>query len=408
MPINLDGLIFGQIMPDNSGPPSPFDTDLDGTATQEDEFVSVTNTNPTALDISGWQIWSDSTGGGAPDSPLDGLYHTFPPGTVLDPGDTLWVINQIDGTLPFAQEASEGGVESGPGGASTNLLSEGNSGPQSESIALVNPANGAYIVFNMSTSAPTIPGVTDNPAFTEIGVIDGSAVEADPAAGESYQYDAATDTYVYDDAFIPCFAQGTLVDTPNGAIVVEKLVAGDHVLTMDNGPQAILWIGSTTVDLTNAAKSMLRPIEFKPGSLGPALPALPLVVSPQHRLLMIDADGAEVLAPAIGLIERRFVRIKHGAKSVTYYHMLLDNHAVITANGVPTESFYPGETALAGLPVRDKLAVLAHLPRSQQPRKARPFLTVEQTRKAREVALRPARAVTGYRRLDETDRSATA
>ena len=92
MVASLNGIIFDQIYGDNSGG-AEFDTDGDGTATQEDEFVSFTNTTGAPIDVSGWQIWSDASGSGAPDGPQDGLYHTFPPGTVIAPGDTLYIIN---------------------------------------------------------------------------------------------------------------------------------------------------------------------------------------------------------------------------------------------------------------------------------------------------------------------------
>lgn len=411
MPINLDGLIFGQIMGDNSGPstlpgtPGPLDTDLDGTASQEDEFVSVTNTNTTPLDISGWQIWSDSTGGGSPTNPIDGLYHTFPPGTVLQPGETLWIVNEVTGDRAYAQEASEG---SGNGGA-PNLLSEGNSGPQNESIALVDPVSGDYIIFNMSTSPSAIPGFAGFPGTNQIGVIDGHAVTADMAAGESYQYDAATDTYIYDTAFIPCFASDARIATPHGEIAVEDLKEGDLVLTADHGPQPVLWHGTTTLDFRNGEFADQRPVEFKPGSLGPALPSVPLVVSPQHRFVVVTANGEEMLAPAIGLSDRSQVRVKKGVRQVTYHHIVLPQHAVIFANGVPTESFYPGDQSLSRLPVRDKLALLAHFPRSSPaPAKARPFLSVSETRNAREASLRPLMAVNRSRKWDETDRRATA
>lgn len=403
MPINLDGLIFGQIMPDNTGGPE-FDTDLDGTATQEDEFISVTNTNATPLDISGWQIWSDSTGGGAPDSPQDGLFHTFPPGTVIAPGDTLWVINEISGSLGFAQEASEGGTESGNGNPNTNLLTEGNSGGAGESVALYNPDTGEYIVFNMSPNASNITSVSGFPGgATLVGTIDGDAVQDDPGAGFSYQYDAATDTYIYSPAFVPCFAAGTCIDTPNGAIPVELLEVGDLVLTRDSGSLPILWSGATKLNFADGKNADHLPIEFKPGSLGPALPTPALVVSPQHRMLMVDHTGKEVLAPATGLAERQFVRTKKGAKSVTYYHLLLPQHAIVTANGVPTESFYAGDQAMSSLPIKHRLAIMAHFPQtSVLPAKARPFLTMQQTHDARTAALRPACAVLRSDMLDET------
>ncbi|MEM8539037.1 MAG: Hint domain-containing protein [Pseudomonadota bacterium] len=408
MPVNIEGLIFQQIMPDNSGAPSPFDTDLDGTATQEDEFVSVTNTNATALDISGWQIWSDSTGSGAPDAPQDGLFHTFPPGTVLPPGGSLWVINEITGSLAFAQEASEGGVESGSGAPNTNLLTEGSSGGPTESVAIVNPATGEYIVFNMSTNPSIIPGFAGFPGTTSVGEIDGHAIFPDPAAGESYQYNPVTDSYSYDDAFIPCFAEGALIATAKGDVAVQDLREGDLVLTRHRGAQPILWCGATRIDLTDPKSADWRLIEFKPGSLGPALPLMPLVVSPQHKFLMIDDVGNEVLAPAAGLVDRRFVRVKQGARSVTYYHLLLPQHAIIMANGVATESFYAGDMALAGLPMRHRLRIMAHLTREMRPAKARPFMTVGQTKAAAETALRPIGAVRQKSRSDETSQRVKA
>ncbi|WP_296422810.1 Hint domain-containing protein [Yoonia sp.] len=402
MPLSLDGLIFGQIMPDNSGG-TEFDTDGDGAASQEDEFVSVTNTTGAPLDISGWQTWSDSTGSGADDPPQDGLFHTFPPGTILAPGQTLWVINEITGTLGFAQEASEGGLESGTGSPNTNLLTEGSSGGARESIALVNPATGEYIVFNMSTNTPNVAGISGFTGTTLLGVIDGDAVQDDPGAGFSYQYDAATDGYIYGPAFVPCYASGTMIDTIDGPCLIETLRVGDQILTADHGPQPVLWTGSTMLDFSKGADPDQKPVAFKPGSMGPAMPAATLVVSPQHRMLMIDAHGTEVLAPAIGLTDRRYVRVKKGVKAVTYHHLLLSVHAVIYANGVPSESLYPGEQALDALPVRHKLAVLAHFPQTDAlPDKARPFLSVGETQRAREIQLRPARAVFRSGRLGET------
>lgn len=395
MPVNLNGLIFGQIMPDNSGG-AEFDSDLDGATTQEDEFISFTNTTGAPLDISGWQVWSVSTGTGALDAPTSGLYHTFPPGTVVAPGDTLYVINEISGPVPsYAQEASSGGVQSGAGGVSTNLLTEGNSGTTAESIALRDPATGQYIIFNMSSVVPTYTS-TSPPGFpaatsTQVGIINGHAVQDDPAAGFSYQYNAATDSYIYAPAFIPCFAAGTLIDTPQGQKPIETLKIGDLVLTADDGPQPILWVGQRRVDFTAGRLDDKRPVEFKPGSLGPNLPQRPLVVSPQHRLLLVENGGRQVLAPAIGLAGRRLVRVKQGVRSVTYHHILLAKHAILSANGVPAESLFPSDLSISGFAVRDRLAILAHFPRRDcLPDRARPCLTVQQTLRSGPAALRPA------------------
>lgn len=107
MVANLGGVRFDQIYTDNSEG-AEFDSDRDGTATQEDEFVSFTNESGSAVDISGWQVWSQGTGSNAPDGARDGHYHTFPSGTVLQPGETLYIINEISGPPP---RLGAGGVE---------------------------------------------------------------------------------------------------------------------------------------------------------------------------------------------------------------------------------------------------------------------------------------------------------
>ncbi|MDD9715663.1 Hint domain-containing protein [Dinoroseobacter sp. PD6] len=347
MVASLSGVVFGQIYPDNTGGPE-FDSDLDGTASQEDEFVSITNTTGAPIDISGWQIWSDSTGSGAPDRPQDGLYHTFPAGSTLAPGETLYIINEITGTPPgWAQEASEGGVESGPGGQSTNLLTEGSTpNSDSEAIALVDPASGEYIVFNMAgrVRVDDLPGF---PGTDEVGRVNAQSVQKDPGAGFSYQYDAATDSYIYAAAFVPCFARGTRIDTPEGPVRVEELCPGDLVLTRDHGPRPVAAVLSRELPLTADTMADHKPIEFKPGSLGPNQPAARLVVSPQHRMLLRTVEGRELLVPAKALVNMGGVRVMQGCRKITYVHLVFDRHEVVRAEGAWTESFFPGAYALS-------------------------------------------------------------
>jgi len=248
MAASLDGIIFDQFYGDNSGG-AAFDTDGDGNATQEDEFVSFTNTSGAPVDLSGWQIWSDMSGAGAPDGPQDGLYHTFSPGTVLNPGQRLYVVNEITGTpAGNMQEASEGGVESGAGGTNTNFLTEGDgSSSQPESVALVNPSTGEYIILNFSaTEASTIPGLSGFPGTLPVGesnAASDSGVE-DQNSGSSYQYNSTTGSYEYAAVTVMCYAPDTCIDTPTGPRAVQTLQPGDLVHTLDHGPQPICSVRS--------------------------------------------------------------------------------------------------------------------------------------------------------------------
>ncbi|MEL6885031.1 MAG: Hint domain-containing protein [Pseudomonadota bacterium] len=378
MAANLEGIRFDQIYGDNSGThdgQQPFDTDGDGTATQEDEFVSITNTTGTPMDVSGWQIWSDSAGTGAPDAPQDGLYHTFPPGTVLQPGETLYIINEISGDAPnWAQEASEGGVESGAGGESTNFLTEGSDGTAGESVALVNPQTGDFIVFNMSSEPPNVQNLSGFPGTTNVGTEDGNAQMTDQWAGTSYRYNANSDSYQPQSASVPCFAAGTLIATPTGEVPVEHLAVGDLVLTKDSGAQPVRWISFRLLTRDDLERTRQYPVEFKPGSLGSGRPRRSLRVSPQHRMLLCG----NVFAPARGLTELSKVRVMKGCRRVHYHHILLGKHEVIYAEGVEAESLLPGPTFLAGCSISDRLAIMRIAGPNYGP--ARPCLRVGEAR----------------------------
>ncbi len=394
MVASLDGIIFHQFYGDNSGG-AEFDTDGDGTTTQEDEFVSVQNTSGVAVDLSGWQIWSDMSGAGAPDGPQDGLYHTFPPGTVLSPGKTLHIVNEYTGTPPSnIQEASEGGLESGSGGTNTNFLSEGDTGFP-ESVALVNPSTGEYIILNLSgpdpSGIPSLPGFPGTASVGESNAATDSGVE-DQNAGSSYTYNSATDSYDYQAVMIMCFATGTMIAVPGGEQPVENLRVGDLVVTKDHGNQPIRYLAVTEVCGPQIAENHL-PILIAAGSLGPGTPRRDLVVSAQHRMLLgwpeVEGlhDRAEVLSPSKGLVHLPGVRIMRGVRRVRYVHLLLDRHEVLLAEGAATESFYPGPTVLRRMRSADRQALLQAVPELRKGVKAvlgepaRQVLSVQETEK---------------------------
>ncbi|MCK0166797.1 Hint domain-containing protein [Jannaschia sp. S6380] len=158
-----------------------------------------------------------------------------------------------------------------------------------------------------------------------------------------------------------CFAAGTLIATPSGAIPVEMLSPGDMVTTLGQGPQPLRWTARRTVP----ALGDHAPIVFAPGTFGNARP---LLVSPQHRIWVSDwraqvLQGAEaVLIPARDFARAGQARIRSGG-TVTYHHLLFDRHNVILSEGVPTESFQPGATSLPTLTGSARQSLLDRCPR---------------------------------------------
>lgn len=137
---------------------------------------------------------------------------------------------------------------------------------------------------------------------------------------------------------LPCFASGTLIETPKGAVAIEEIRAGDLVETLDNGPQPVLWAGLRYCSL--GALQVLekqRPVQIAPNALGRGVPSRQLQLSRQHRV-MLTVRGREILVPAIKLVGRPGVRIAPPTEAVTYHHLLFAQHEVLVANGASCES----------------------------------------------------------------------
>ena len=166
-----------------------------------------------------------------------------------------------------------------------------------------------------------------------------------------------------------CFTKGTTIATPQGSVPVEALNIGDYVLTKDNGPQPIEWIGSR--HMTGArlfAMPRLRPVRIRTGAFGIERPDQEFLVSPEHRMLLTGPvaqelfNTPEVLVAAKDMIDGRLIATDAQAQAVTYIHLLLPQHNILWANGVATESFHPANTALSSIDDTDRAMLLARYP----------------------------------------------
>lgn len=150
---------------------------------------------------------------------------------------------------------------------------------------------------------------------------------------------------------IPCFTPGTMILTPTGRRPVETLQIGDQVWT-DSGPKRIRWTGSRTVsNLMDRANRHVRPIRIEPGAIGGGKGYMPLIVSPDHRMIVRSADLTRSLGLSRALVAADHLSGRKGiaidaAPSVTYHHIMCDAHAILEANGFLTESFFPSDVIL--------------------------------------------------------------
>ena len=132
----------------------------------------------------------------------------------------------------------------------------------------------------------------------------------------------------------PCFLAGTLIATPSGGVVVERLSVGDIVLTKDGGTAPITWIGSRRIDGSrHADPTRIWPVRICADAFGPSRPTRDLYLSPDHAVF---CEG--VLIPVKHLLNGRSIA-QLATVDVTYFHLELPQHAVILAEGLAVESY---------------------------------------------------------------------
>ncbi len=134
---------------------------------------------------------------------------------------------------------------------------------------------------------------------------------------------------------VSCFVPGTLIRTGDGDVPVEQLTVGTEVPTAaGNGRARVVWLGHRTIDCArHPHPAEVMPVRIRRDAFGPGLPARDLTLSPDHAVFAED-----ILIPVRYLVNGTTIR-QLRATVVTYYHVELDRHDVILAEGLPVESF---------------------------------------------------------------------
>jgi hypothetical protein len=133
---------------------------------------------------------------------------------------------------------------------------------------------------------------------------------------------------------LACFAGGTRIATPGGAVAVEALVAGDPVCSAFGGTAPVAWIGHRDVACArHPHPSDVHPVRVRAAAFGPGLPVRDLFLSPDHAVFV---NG--VLIPVRHLVNGRTIA-QVPASHITYYHVELPVHDVVLAEGLPCESY---------------------------------------------------------------------
>ncbi len=145
--------------------------------------------------------------------------------------------------------------------------------------------------------------------------------------------DSLVHGYVATDT-VACFATGTRILTARGPVPVEQLAIGEMVPTQRGDMRPIIWIGHRKMDCARHPRPWdVQPVRIRAGALGELLPQHDLLLSPDHSIYVSD-----VLVPVRYLVDEVTI-IQEQAEQVTYWHVELDSHEIIFAEGLPTESY---------------------------------------------------------------------
>jgi hypothetical protein len=135
-----------------------------------------------------------------------------------------------------------------------------------------------------------------------------------------------------------CFLRGTTVRTAEGDRKIENLAVGDLLPTVFGGTRAIQWIGRYQYRKSDPAKAWVRsiiPIRIARSALGRDVPHGDLYVTEAHALLI---DGFLVQA---GNLVNDTTITRYDARDLDeleFFHIKLERHDVIYAEGTPTET----------------------------------------------------------------------
>lgn len=241
------------------------------------------------------------------------------------------------GTLDVLQSATLGTVSFLASGSSLVLGKPGDTG------TLLDFADGSSLLFAGAADIGASAVLTGNTldVFSSTGTLDGHFILARTDGGTYREFDfnlgisgldlALTTSGI---AITACYAAGTRLATQSGARAIETIRPGELLHTADGGTRRVVWTGRRRLAPARHPRPWdVNPIRVRRNAFGPRLPVRDLVLSPDHAVFV---EG--VLIPVRYLCNGATV-VQEVWPEVTYWHIELDRHDVVLAEGLPAESY---------------------------------------------------------------------
>lgn len=153
------------------------------------------------------------------------------------------------------------------------------------------------------------------------------------------------------------FTHGTIFQSVQGPVAIEDLEPGTHLETLTAGVRQVTWVGTMMFNPQLAPElgggQVLTRIAAD--AFGLQKPAADLTFGPAARRMHrnpatdITGPGNDILQPVTDFIDGESAAQIFPRGPVRLYHFMLDRHAVVSASGLPVESFHPGREQLETL-----------------------------------------------------------
>ncbi|MBS1098679.1 Hint domain-containing protein [Gluconobacter sphaericus] len=257
-------------------------------------------------------------------------------------------MGSIDGSTNVITALSGSGVSFGDGGGTLvinpnsnlslltleNISGFGKSGATIEIPGASKVTNSTYDGTNTSITFDTGLTLKINGDYTSK---DNSLYEE--KYGNNLYISATSQNSLGKSAVLVCFLAGSLITTASGAVTVEALNIGDEIIAYVNGvatPRRVTWAGQAHCNVRSHLPDDEAgyPVRLLKDAISDGVPFKDMLITAEHCLFF---DGQFV--PARMLVNGRSIFFDKSITSYDYYHIETEDHSVIMADGVLTESY---------------------------------------------------------------------
>ncbi|WP_291501435.1 Hint domain-containing protein [Acetobacter sp.] len=138
-----------------------------------------------------------------------------------------------------------------------------------------------------------------------------------------------------------CFLPGTLIRTPSGEVLIEDVRIGDTVSVFNwrNGVETqreVTWVGSQKMVVRSGLPDDEAgyPVRVLKDAISDGVPYKDMLITPEHCLFFEDK-----FVPVRMLVNGRSIFYDRTITSYSFYHVETQEHSVIWADGMLTESY---------------------------------------------------------------------